>query len=1169
MIVELLKPENVVLDLKGDFAAAIEQLLGRSALSGRAYEIRSIIASEKPARYLLDDQAIAVPHARLTGPSAPEAILGLSRKGVAVDGHKVKVILLLTTPVEQTAEHLQLIQRLASLLPQIRDGILKAGDVHRVLKVIADGERQPGRTTYLNLTQEQVAFELQTDPKCGLTDDEARHRLLIHGRNSLEKARRVPGYLRLGQSFFSFFALLLWLAAGLCFLPNVDMPQMGFAILIVILVNGFFSYWQERKSDRAVEALQGLMALKCRAMRGGRVLEIEASELVPGDVILLDEGDLVPADARLIEASEVEVDNSALTGESTSSRRYKSDRPVLITGKFLWIELPNVVFAGTSILRGSAQAVIFGTGMHSEVGKIARLTQDIRLVDSPLQKQLRSAVLTIALLATTCGAAFLFLGWLVGGLSFVQAFIFFIGLFVANVPEGLLPTVTLALAMGVARMAKRNALVKHLPSVETLGCTTVICSDKTGTLTQNLMMVERVWVDGRVVEVDGSGYRPEGHFSINGDRLSADQLSRWPALRRLLECALICNNARLEKSEGEYRVLGDPTEGALLALAGKGGLHGAHQRLHVNPFESIRKRMSVVVRLPRHSVKTAYVKGSPLETLECCDRILWHDKVRPLTERDRKHIVAENDSFARQGLRVLGLAFRDDPELQQQHYHSMEKVETRLVFLGLASMSDPIRPQVPEAIQACHAAGIRVLVITGDHPLTAEHISRRVGLGSEAGLPTFSGTQISEMSDEGLREILVRGESVFARVTPEHKLRIVNTLKELGEVTAVTGDGVNDAPALKSADIGIAMGIRGNDVAKEAAHMILADDNFGSIVAAIEEGRAIFDNIKRFVAYILNSNPLELYPYVLWMLIPDMPLAMTVMGVLAVDVGTDLIPAIGLGMEPPEKGIMERPPRRKNEKLLSLPLILRSYLVEGSILVLSCFATYLYFGWTLGYWKPGFSPASMPASPKNLNLHRASLPYLQSLTAYFFPTVTTQIANVLGKRSWKTSLFSVDFLKPDYREQLLKSIAAWRPRPRVFRIRMDYEVPASTPVGIKALLHLLAALVAFPFAWGTVLFSRGLMLIHQPLMRPVTQGVARLLEQHPVVLNFISNPLIDLGIFVELMLCYVFFYSPLAKVYFFAPVPWHVYLFAFHGTLLLFVFTEIQKLYRRKGTAAI
>jgi sodium/potassium-transporting ATPase subunit alpha len=1165
MIVERLDPVKIVFGLKGDFTQALDQLCARSPLKDLAARLHAEKPNQKTERYSYIGNGIAVPHVRLDNLSAPELILGLSPEGLTLNNDKVQVVLFLATPAEQPAQHLQLLQRVCSLLPPIRDELLAQRDARRVLQSIARAEQQSALPTYLNLTQEQIGFELETDLGNGLSTTEARERLARYGRNVLKRGRREPWYLKLMRNLFSFFAILLWVAALLCFIPGVDLPQLGIAILTVILINGLFAFMQEYKSDRALEMLQRMIAQKCRAIRDGTLSEIDASELVPGDLIVLEEGDLVPADARLIEAFEVEVDNSSLTGESTAARRYKSDQPVLISGKFLWIELPNIVFAGTSLMRGRARAVVFGTAMNTEIGKIANLTQDIQSEPSPLQKQLRGTVYAIATLAGGLGLAFLFLGWLVGGLTFLEAFVFFIGLFVANVPEGLLPTVTLSLAMGVQRMAKRHALVKSLPSVETLGCTTVICCDKTGTLTQNLMMATEVAVDGRKVEVSGVGYRPRGEFSRDGEALSLDAISQWSTLRRLLDCAFICNNAKIEQSDADYRVIGDPTEGALICLAEKAGVRGTHQRLHLNPFESIRKRMSVVVKPYRQPEPTIYIKGAPVETLQQCDRIHWGDEVRPLTESDRQRILEENDGMANRGLRVLAFAYRDGVELNGAPYTTTD-VETRLVYLGLVALSDPVRPEVPPAIHACHTAGIRVIMITGDYALTAASIGKRIGLGESDPQPIFTGAQVSELTDQQLAKILAQGETIFARVAPEHKLRIVSILKQMGEIVAVTGDGVNDAPALKKADIGIAMGLRGNDVAKEAAQMILTDDNFSSIVAAIEEGRAVFDNLRRFMAYIFNHNPLEMYPYIIWLLFPGMPLTITVMGVLAVDVGTDLVPAMGLGIEPPEQGIMERPPRRRDMKLLSIGFILQNYFVQGTLVTLSCYATYIYFGWIMGYWRPGLSLLDMPQSPEGLKLNHASLAYLQSLTAYFFPAVTTQLANVHCQRSRRASLFSYEFLDTRYRRELLDAISTWRPPRYAARVSVEYRVKDVAEFDVvRTFLALAAELIALPFRFIWMRLLQLLARIERPIIVPFAAWLAGFLERHYIIFNFISNPLIDLGILFELALCYLFFYTPLAKIYYFAPVPWHVYLFAFHGTVVLIAFEEAKKYYRRKG----
>jgi sodium/potassium-transporting ATPase subunit alpha len=1094
VIHELLRPERVLLDARGPFSRVLSELLRRSSFAERRDEVESALASESRHDFLFVDSRIAIPHARIEGLKAPELLIAICPLGIEIGGRPASILALLASPIEQTASHLQLLERLSAVLPAVASDLSGARRAEDVVKRLARQERLPGRATFINITQNQVAFELRTDLANGLSSEEAERRLRLHGSNLLEKAKRLPWYVKLLRNLFSFFAVLLWIAAALCFLPVVAMPQLGVAILLVIVVNGLFAFFQEYRTDRAVEKLQGLLSQKSKVIRDGTMKEVDAAALVPGDVIVLEPGDIVGADARLTEAFDVEVDNSTLTGESSSARRYKSDLPVLLEGSFLWIELPNIVFAGTSFLKGQARAVVFGTRMQTQLGEIARLTEGIQTELSPLQRELRRAVYTISLLAATFGVLFLLFGWLATGLSFPLALVFCIGLFVANVPEGLLPTVTLSLAMAVTRMAKKNALVRSLPAVETLGCTTVICSDKTGTLTENRMTVMEVYVDGQVIEVSGTGYRPEGSFFLEGRELSPADGSGWATLSRLLECAALCNNARIERSGDDYRALGDPTEVALRALAEKAGVRPAHLRVSVNAFDSIRKRMSVVVQIEGRPGPALFVKGAPLEVLERSDRILFRGSDGPLDDAHRTRIRNEVDALAGRGLRVLGFACREGGESEEAH----------LTFLGLTAMSDPVRPNVEEAIRSCHRAGIRVLMVTGDYPVTAAAIARQVGIG-DGGSRVLTGGEIEKLDDHALARLLREGEPLFARVSPDHKLRIVSVLKSMGEVVAVTGDGVNDAPALKKADIGIAMGIRGNEVAKEAADMVLADDNFGTIVAAIEEGRAVFDNIRRFMAYIFNSNPQEMYPYIVWMLVPGAPLAMTVMGVLAVDVGTDLVPAMGLGAEAPEPGIMERPPRRRDERLLSLGLVLRSYFVNGTILALSCYATYFYMGWWLGVFENGFSPRAMPPSPEGMDMEGASREYLQTLSAYFFPTVAVQIANVLSKRSWTRSLFSVDFLHPERRREILARVSSCSAR------------------------------------------------------------AARFLEKRPLWLNFLSNPLILAGIAIELALCYLLFYTPLSRLYFFAPLPWHVYLFAFHGAALLLLFEEIKKHFRRRG----
>ncbi len=1097
MIFEHLKRSNLEIITSEEtrsslFQKAIAKLEGEQVQTF----VSSVLAHDRSLPFGSLEDGILIPHVKVNGIKSPELILFVIPNGIKDEKEKIHILLLLVIPDNNPSLQLRLLQGISSLLPQVQSELLLCKSIDEMIFIIKSGEER-AKPSYKNLTANQFAFELQTDLAAGLSEEEAKRRFRQFGPNQIESHKSTPFYYKLLKNFFSFFAILLWVAALLCFIPGVDMPQLGYAILIVVLLNGFFSFLQESRSDKAVEALRRLMAHKCRVIRSGKEREILATELVAGDLIVLQEGDIVPADCRLVDSSEVEIDNSSLTGESTSSKRYKSDKEILLEGKFIWLEMPNILFAGTSLIKGQSTAAVFGTGMNTEIGQIALLTSEIQSEPSPLQKQLKSTVFAISMLALGIAVTFLFLGWMGAGLTFVQAFIFCIGIFVANVPEGLLPTVTLSLAMGVSRMAKRNAIVKDLSSVETLGCTTVICSDKTGTLTQNLMMVVGIFSSSEWIDCQGVGYTAEGKFLKQNREIDPQELFKDEARARLLSCALLCNNAKLEQTPSGLNVIGDPTEAALLVLGKRANLTIEKSRVHFNPFESVRKRMSVIVKEEKERL-FCYAKGAHDELLSTCTHYLESGVSKLIDAQIRAQIISEANTYANKGYRILGFAYGEiDPILKTNGNFTPENTESNLIYLGFTAMADPIRPTVPKAIHDCHTAGIRILMVTGDHPLTAKSIANQIGIGKDKlESKVFTGNEIELLSESELKEIVKSGEPIFARVSPEQKLRIVSALKELGEVVAVTGDGVNDGPALKKADIGIAMGLRGTDVAKEASRMILTDDNFSSIVSAIEEGRAVFENIRRFSAYVLNSNPQELIPFLLWVLFPGFPLLMTVMGVLAVDAGTDLVPAMGLGVESPERGIMLRPPRKKGEKLLSIGFILRSYLVQGSILCISCFATWYYFVVTV-------AGGVIPQSPAGLNMFQADSIYLQSLTAFFFPTVTVQIANVISKRSWRESIFSKSFLPNQVRMAMLDSIK-WKP------------------------------------------------------MQYISQKI-------PFFANMFSNKLVLAGILFELVLVFLFIYTDLSNLYFFKPVPWDVYVFAFHGTFLLLIFEETKKYFRRKG----
>jgi magnesium-transporting ATPase (P-type) len=844
-------------------------------------------------------------------------------------------------------------------------------------------------------------YAVGSTPPRGLTAGEAAARLAQVGPNAIQTIRGKPLWRKFLANFTHLMALLLWAGGAMAFVGK--MPQLGWAVWSVIVINAIFSFWQEFKAERATEALKRLLPSYARVVRDGEEWRILAEELVPGDVILLSEGDHISADARLVEESELRVNLSTLNGESVPARR--TAEASLREGLTV-TERPNLVFAGTSVSAGTGRAIVFATGMATEFGKIARLTQGVEEGLSPLQKEVNRLTKVVTVLAVGIGLLLFLLSVLVVHRPVHVGFVFAVGMVVAFVPEGLLPTVTLALAMGVQRMAKRNALIKRLSSAETLGSCTVICTDKTGTLTQNEMTVREAWVAGHSLTVTGVGYEPRGEFRplLPGGLLPSGDL------HELLLGAALCNNAKLVPPQGEkgWTILGDPTEAALLVAAAKGGVSSAeaaesHPRLRELPFDSSRKRMSTVH--PCGSDETAFVKGAPREVLDLCSSIQVDGAVLPLTDAWREKILVANDGYARGALRVLAVARRTLPE--RQNGYTIDWVERDLTFLGLLAMQDPPRPEVAEAVEKCHRAGIRIIMITGDYGLTAESIARRVGIVRE-GARLVTGAELDAMSDGDLAEAL-QGEVIFARVAPEHKLRVVSALKNRGDIVAVTGDGVNDAPALKKADIGVAMGITGTDVAKEAASMILLDDNFASIVNAIEEGRAVYSNIRKFTTYIFTSNTPEAWPFI-FQIVFNIPLALTVMQVLAIDLGTDLVPALALGTEKPEPGLMDRPPRSPKDRIVDGRLIVRSLLWLGTLQTALCFLGFFFLWRQMGY--TGLlhlpRPDLLPYAERLLS--RDGLVYVLATTMFHAGVITTQIGNAYACRTERTSVFRIGFL---------------------------------------------------------------------------------------------------------------------------------------------------------------
>ena len=830
----------------------------------------------------------------------------------------------------------------------------------------------------------------------GLAADEALRRVKAFGPNVLAEPVRYSVLRGLSRQFTHFLAILLWIAAGLSFAadlmkPGEGMATLGWAILGVIVINAVFAFLQEYKAERAVQALHRLLPDTAWVSRGGQPVQIARSEIVPGDVLILEEGERVPADARLIDATGMRVDNAALTGESKPKRRI-AER--VEDGH--WLDFPNLIFAGTTILSGHGRAVVFAIGMRTEFGKIANLATTVETGLSPLQLEITKVTRIVAAISLAMGALFFAVGlWI--GLGFWISAIFGIGIIVANVPEGLLPTVTLALAMSSQRMAKRNALVKHLASVETLGCTTVICTDKTGTLTENRMKVDRFYAGG--VEVESR----EGRFWADGRWSSPVEAEQW---RSFFDALLHCHNARrVRNSDGRFIVTGDPTEVALVEFAVEHGL--AHRppmrRMSELAFDADRKRMSTLHWSEGRLI--AFTKGAPESVLPLCTGLWLGGKAVPMTPAERTALLEQSRSFAEQAYRVLGIAMRE--VAHQPEHIEVETIEDDLTFLGLVAMMDPPHREVPEAITTCRRAGVRVIMVTGDHPLTALALARKIGLVPEeeetpaGSLAVIDGWQLEGMSDDHLRQLLTPSRTgepdpLFARMAPRHKMRVVSILKEMGEVVAVTGDGVNDAPALKKADIGVAMGIAGTDVAKEIADIILLDDNFATIINAIEEGRTVYDNIRKFSTYILASNVPEIVPF-LGYGFAGMPLALTIPQILAVDLGTDMIPALSLGTERPQAEVMDLPPRPRHERLLSVPLLLRAYLFLGlleSAVAMGGFFLYLHLnGWAWGAPLDWSSPL-----------------YREATTVTFAGIVLAQVANVFACRSDRLSMFRLGWL---------------------------------------------------------------------------------------------------------------------------------------------------------------
>lgn len=786
-----------------------------------------------------------------------------------------------------------------------------------------------GSPVWHTLTTEESFESLESSPS-GLSSEEVARRQEEFGPNELQAQARVSPWTILLEQFKNVLIIILLLATALSAFLGHGVEAI--AITVIVLFAVILGFIQEFRAERAIEALREMAAPSATVIRDGRDQRVPARELVPGDLVVLSTGDKVPADARLTEAVNLQTVEAALTGESAPVEKHSNALPeeALPTG-----DQRNMAFAGTAVTYGRGRALIVATGMSTEFGKIARMLEEVDTAKTPLQKNLDRIGKSLARAAFAVVAVIVVLG-LFRGQPFVEMLIFGVALAVAVVPEALPAVVTISLALGVKRMVRRNALIRRLPAVETLGSTSVICSDKTGTLTKDEMTVRRLYVAGHTIEVSGTGYEPSGTFSANGSGVVGSE-----ALSTLLRAGVLASDARVEQKNGSgtWEVKGDPTEGALVVAAAKAGLNkpaldAEFSRLFEIPFTAETKRMTTLHQTPGGVV--AYAKGAPEVIVQSCSMMLTEAGLERLDETRRTEVLERARQMAGEALRVLAVAYKPQA--------SLKDAESEMTLLGLAGMIDPPRSEAKDAVRKCEEAGIKVIMITGDHPLTAKAVAEELGLSKNGRV--VNGAELEAMDDAQL-EREVEAIEVCARVSPAHKLRVVTALQNRGQVVAMTGDGVNDAPALKKADIGIAMGITGTDVSKEASAMTLTDDNFASIVAAVEEGRGIFSNIKKYLMYLLSSNIGEI-GLMAGATLAGLPLPLTAVQILYVNLATDGLPALALAVDPPERGLMQQPPRDPRRGIFTRPVVLLM-LVGG---IWSAIVNLGLFVWALNSGRP-------------------------------------------------------------------------------------------------------------------------------------------------------------------------------------------------------------------------
>lgn len=844
-----------------------------------------------------------------------------------------------------------------------------------------------------NLTPKEILKKFDSRVS-GLSEQEIGDRLKEYGPNEIEKVRRWRWLKIMLHQFDDALVWILLVAAFLAFLFSEFRDVT--IILIIVFVNAAIGFFQEFKAERILDSIKKLTTDKAVVIREGEKREIDTRKIVPGDIIFISSGDNVPADGYILESFNLKINSFIFTGESKPKNKYAQ----ITTENLALADIRNMVFMGETVATGESQYVVTGTGMSTELGKIAHLTQEVREEPTPMQKQMRELGKNVSILAIFIGAIVI-----VGGqyfkMSLYQNFLFALALSVSVVPEGLPAAISVALSLGMKRLLKDNVLAKKLNAVETLGSISIICTDKTGTITKNELTVIKLILGEKIIDVSGVGYEPEGGFTINGNALNPDETKN---LGLLLKIGALCNDASLQKNkEGRWSVIGDPTEGAIIVAAEKFNADGKYfkageKKIDENTFSSERMRMSVIFK---NKNIVSYVKGSPDVIVELCQLIKDGEESRPITDEDKRKIKEIYDKMSEEALRLLAFAYRNF-EVEHSDY-MLEEAEKKLTWVGMMAMIDPPREDVKNAIIECKSLGIKPIMITGDYEKTAEAIAKEVALIDGPGTyKIIDGRTINSLRDKEVYKIIKNKDVIFARIAPDQKLRIANILKDNGQVIAMTGDGVNDAPALKRADIGVAMGIMGTDVSKEASDMILMDDNFASIVKGIKEGRTIFQNLKKFVHYVFTSNASELITVVFGVLL-QIPSPISAVQILAIDLGTDIFPSFSLGIEPPEP---ENYSKHKKKKINSRESIMsfkgfRRILYIGIIMATGATIAFIWSmirgGWHFGH-----------------NLSGDAELYIKSTAAAYAVLSMTQMANLLQSRSESHSPFSLGFFKNRY-----------------------------------------------------------------------------------------------------------------------------------------------------------